>query len=458
MSLKMRTPMRLTPRNGTHRSSHPEAGQTTVLMALIMGTFLFGFVAMGIDTESLFHAKRQAQAAADAAAIAYAEEANYGSGAQLAAATAAAKLNGFDTANGAIITVNSPPAYGNYSTSAANAYYEVLVKAPIPVFFARVVTHQSTVMVTGRAVAGAGLASPTCVCLEGTSGTDLNLSNNSKLTPSNCGTTVDSNSSNAVELAGSATLGGLYLGTAASGWSTAQNGSNVNNGASISSSTKVVEGLTSSCAPAMPTPPTYSTGSCTADPLPGGGGNKYNVGPGATPIGGAAATITEANNTVCYNKLTVGGNGNTVTVNSGIYVINGGSLHFESGTINGGSGVFFYLIGNASLTIDNGANVNLTAFTSGPYSGILVYQPGPEASPTTAEDTQPLSIQGGSNTSFNGSIYAPAAGLTLGNGSSTAITADVVAKTLTMNGGGTLSSTASAGMGSYNASSAKVAE
>jgi hypothetical protein len=60
-----------------------------------------------------------------------------------------------------------------------------------------------------------------------------------------------------------------------------------------------------------------------------------------------------------------------VNLNPGVYVISNGELHFESGANNasntGGNGVFFYLVGTASLVIDNGANVNLTAPSSGTY-------------------------------------------------------------------------------------------
>ena len=435
------------PARCSHGFSHREDGQTTIVMAMFMATFLFGFVALGIDTEALFHAKRQAQAAADAAAIAYAEEYSYGSSTALAAATAAAKLNGFDTAATTTLTVNTPPVYGNYTSSSANAYFEVLVKAPVPTFFGRIVTGKSSVTVTGRSVAGAGLTSPTCVCLEGTTGTDLNMSNNAKLTPSSCGTTVDSSSAGAVTIVGSAQVGGLSLGTVSTNW---DNSTYVNNNGSVASGTKVVQGISTTCNPPLPTVPTYTASSCTADPLThyGNGGSSYSVGPGST------YSTTQTGNVVCYNSLTVGTNGDAVNLNPGIYVINGGSLHFESGANNasntGGSGVFFYLVGAASLTIDNGANVNLTAPTSGTYAGILLYQ--------DSADTAALSIQGGSNTSFNGAVYAPSSNVTLGNGSGTAISADLVAKTLTMNGGGTLSSTASANFGSLNISTAKVAE
>jgi hypothetical protein len=157
---------------------------------------------------------------------------------------------------------------------------------------------------------------------------------------------------------------------------------------------------------------------------------------------------------VCYNSLTVGANGDAVNLNAGIYVINNGELHFESGSSNasntGGSGVFFYLTGTASLVIDNGANVNLTAPTSGTYANILVYQ--------AASDTSGMSIQGGSNVSFNGAIYAPSANVTLGNGSGTSIDADLLANSLTMNGGGTLNSTPLVSFGALGGTVARIVE
>ena len=69
-----------------------------------------------------------------------------------------------------------------------------------------------------------------------------------------------------------------------------------------------------------------------------------------------------------------------------------------------------------------------------------------------------MSVQGGSNASINGAIYAPTSNVTLGNGSGTAIDADLVAKTLTMNGGGTLNSTATSNFGTLNISVAKLTE
>ena len=138
----------------------------------------------------------------------------------------------------------------------------------------------------------------------------------------------------------------------------------------------------------------------------------------------------------------------------GTYVINGGTLHFESGsggTSNlGGNGVFFYLTGGASLLIDNGANVSLTAPSSGTYSGILVLQ--------DPADTSAISVQGGSNTTMNGAIFAPSSDVNLGNGSSGGYTAEIYANSLTMEGGAILNATATANMGTMNLSTAKAAE
>jgi hypothetical protein len=424
-----------------------ESGQSTVLMTLFMATFLFGFVGLGIDTQKMFDAKRVAQASADAAAIAAGEEYSYGTSAEQTAANAIVTLNGMNTSAAkypAVVTIGVPTS-GNYSGN--SAYIQAVVSQPIPTIFMNILNRRSTVTVSGRAVAGIGQNSPTCICLEGTSGEDLNLSNDASLSATGCGTTVDSTSSDAVGIVGGSTLGGVSLGIVSTTWTAA---SNVNNGGSISGSTKVVTGVASSCAPALPAAPTYSSAQCTADPISHyQGGANYLVGPNS-----GSYTTTQYGDLACYTSLTVGSNGDTVYLEPGIYVISNGELHFESGANNasntGGNGVFFYLVGTASLVIDNGANVNLTAPSSGTYSGIVVFQ--------DSADTAAISVQGGSNTSFNGAIFAPSSNVTLGNGSNTTLDADIVAKTLTMTGGTSLSGNATSNFGTFNLSVAKLTE
>jgi hypothetical protein len=295
------------------------------------------------------------------------------------------------------------------------------------------------------------------------------MSNDAKLDAVSCGVTADSSSSNAIGIVGSANVCASSLAAVASNWDT---NSNINNGGSIGSSgctVKAIQGLSSTCKPPMPAVPTFTASQCTGDPLGsyGNGGSSFTVGPNSTNGN------TQNSNLICYSALTVGANGDAVTLNPGIYVINGGELHFESGSSNksnlGGNGVMFYLTNGAKIVIDNGANVNLVAggnnengggtasAISSAYNGILVYE-DPGNGGTDAGDTQAISVQGGSSAWFNGAIYAPLAAITLGNGSGSNINADIVAQSLTMNGGGTLNVNASSNLGTANSSVAKLSQ
>jgi Flp pilus assembly protein TadG len=433
-----------------------DAGQSLLPFAVFMGIVGFGLLAFAVDVGYFFHERRMVQSAADAAAIAYAEEQAAGdsSNAQ-AAANAAAALNGFSTSatvNPATVTPTTLSS-GNYSSSdsaAPSNWYQVTVSQPVPSIFMGAFNRSfGTVTVSASAVASGGESSPTCVCLEGPTGMDLNMSNNSKVNAQSCGVTVDSSSSNAIGVVGSASLCASSVAAISSSW---DNSGNINNNGSVCSSAGIVQGLASGCAPPMPAAPTVPA--CVADPT-GGAWGTFTVGP-------------TSGGTVCYTSLAVGANGATVTLNPGVYVINGGELHFESGANNasnqGGNGVFFYLENGASLVIDNGANVNLVSGggaengggtapsvgTSGAYNGILFYQ--------AATDTQAFSVQGGSSMYLNGAIYAPGAAIDLGNGSGSTVMADIVGQTMTTNGGGTLTVSPNANLGTYNTSTAKLSQ
>jgi Flp pilus assembly protein TadG len=406
-----------------------ESGQTLVVFAAFMGLIALGFLAMALDAGLLFHRQRMAQAAADAAAVAAATELSNGgtTAQQQTAANAIATLNGMSTtlaANPAQVTLTPNPA-GNFTGA---SYVQATVTQPIHTYFLGAFNHGDlTVSVSATAIAG-GAASSTCICLEGTTGEDLNLSNNSKLSSPSCGVVDNSASSNAVGVVGSASLNASTLGTVSSTW---DNSSNINNAGTISSSTKITMGLTSGCAPSMPAAPSYGT--CLGDP-----GGSYMPPPvtfGPSVAGG----------TICYTSLTIGANGVEPTLTPGIYVISTGNLHFESGangySNQGGNGVFFYILAG-TLAIDNGAKVNLvaggntesggaTAPGTGAYNGILVYQP--------KTNTTAMTVAGGSNAYINGGLYAPGANMTLNNGSGTTVYGNVVAQSLTMAGGATLS-------------------
>lgn len=111
-----------------------ESGQTVVLMAAFMGLLALGFAALAVDIGYFFHEKRMAQAAADAAAIAAAEESVSGNtGNMQSVANSIAKMNGFDTtlaSHPATVQINAPPLYGSYAGN--SGYVEVIVSRPVP--------------------------------------------------------------------------------------------------------------------------------------------------------------------------------------------------------------------------------------------------------------------------------------------------------------------------------------
>jgi hypothetical protein len=418
-------------------------------VAIFAGLVMVGFLGFALDVGYFFHEQRMAQAAADSAALVAAEEDGYGNSTNMqTAANAVAKLNGFDTtlATNPATVVITKLSSGTYSKSGSNpvptTWIQASVSRPVPAFFLSGFNKTPTTMtVSAVAVAGEGETSPTCVCMESTGSTNLTMSNGSKLSAPACGVVADSSSSSALTIYGGSTLNALSLGTVSTTWDTS---SNIYGGGSISNSTKVVQGITSTCSPTMPTAPVDTN--CSADPINSisGGGASYTVGPGSS------YGTTQGGNTICYNNLSVGVNSDTVTLKPGIYVINGGYLTFGSGTQKGGDGVFFYLENGASLTIDNSANVNLSAPTSGTYSGVLFYQ--------QASDTQALSIAGGSSAVMNGAIYAPGAAVNMSNGSSSSITATVVAQTLYLSGGGTLNATAGTNLGTLDITGARLSQ
>jgi Flp pilus assembly protein TadG len=427
-----------------------ESGQTVVVVAVFLGIVAIGFLALALDVGYLFHERQVVQTAADAAAVAAAEEAANGtSGNEQTVANAVVNLNGLNTTgtNPAVVTFPTPT--GNFTGS---AYVSVKVSKPVSTFFMGVFSSKfATQTISATATAGGGTLSTTCVCIGGTTGTTLNINGNSHLTTTGCGVVDDSSSTSAVTLSGSGSLNALSLGlSSTSSWTSSNisswNSDEVTNGGSITlngvSGGSPVPGV-ANCAPSVPTAPTYDSTRCVSDP--GGSYGTYTWGPAPYAASGSGMGG-------CYSALTVGANGSTCTLNPGIYVVTG-ELHFESGANGhsnlGGNGVFFYLPGSASLVIDNGANVNLvaggstesaadgggtaTSVGSG-YNGIAIYEP--------STNTNAIQIQGGSNSYIGGAIYAPGAAFSVGNGSSMTLPiGGIYANSMTMTGGTTLNVT-----------------
>jgi hypothetical protein len=264
----------------------------------------------------------------------------------------------------------------------------------------------------------------------------LNMSNNAQINASSCGITVDSASSNAVGVVGSASVNALTLGTVSTDW---DNSSNVNNSGSISSSTKVVTGV-AACSPSIAAPALPNGTPCYANPVQGYIASNNYTGIYVLPLAGETAV----NGTICYTSLDTS-NSASVTFTSGYTYYIQGSFTTGGGAPVNGSGVSFYV--GTTVDLANGVTTNLTAPTVNNVPGTLFYAAG-----------NSVTVEGGSNSNFSGLIYAPNAALTLDNGTGTTTNMDIVAQSLTMAGGAALNSYATSNLGTLNSSVAKVAE
>lgn len=375
-----------------------ENGQTLVLTAICM-TVITGFVGLGVDVGLLFHAKRNLQIAADAAATAAALDYHYNGSVTSAqsAGQAAATANGVTNGSGgATVTINCPPASGPSIGDGitCKGFAEALVEQPTQTFFMGAFGFGS-VQISARGVAGLA-AGGGCVYAVNPLGSGIQASGgSSNISVPTCkvyddsslslsgGSSVDAKSINVV---GSTSLGG---------------------GSTTSPSPNTISSFPDPLAFVQaPTVP----GSCTA------------------VINNTSGTYSQG----CYSSITVS-SGNTVNFSPGLYVVNG-NMTVQGGTVTGTGGVTFYVTGQVKFQ-GASSSTDLTAPTSGEYKGILFFQ--------SRTDSQQFQFTGGSGGTIEGIIYAPDAQILFSGGSVGTLEADLI--------GGSLDITGGSALGNYNA-------
>ena len=388
-----------------------ESGQVMVLAVLCL-TVLLGFVAFAVDVGMLLHEKRILQTAADSAAIAGAAQlgnaaSKPGGGAAHCntnndncwyyAALADALQNGVPNS---AVTPHNPPTLG--PNKASNAYVEVLISQSEPTFFMRLF-NLANISVAARAVATT-VPSPNCVYTLGSTGTDIDQTGSGDLTISNCSILDDSSDPTAaLKRTGSGSISAKSIGIVGS---YSQTGSG-------SISPNPTTGITAVPDPLSLTAPSYVASSCNAAFSHSGSSSVTIPGP-STPGG-----------TICYDGISNVGSG-TITFPAGTYVINGNFSNAGSAGLSG-TGVTFYLPpGSNSFSVSGSGTINLSAPTTGMYSGILFYQdPG---------DIKTMSINGSSSGTFNGIFYAPTAELDLTGSTGATFNTDLVVGSLKITG------------------------
>lgn len=448
-------------RNRTRRET--SSGSALILATLSLVVIL-GMLGMVIDLGWAYYRQQNAQAAADAAALAGAAAAVSNSGATFTcnssgvvcqAATACpssipspptensqnaclyAKANGFTAGATAFggkqnVTVAANTTFPPPTVAGVTGSYWITVRTTetLPLMFlaifgqyAGLASARATAIVGSRANAG-------CLYVLGTTGQTLTFSGGTTFNGTGCNVYVNSSSNPAFNASGSATLnfasvnvvGGL---TESGGAKITSSTSSINvgaysdsGGATITPQPTVVSNLTPAGNPFVNLPtPSYSS-SCTYTNYTLSGGSTGSIGPG-TYCGG----------------INVSGGAN-LTLGPGTYTLLGGGLQVSGSATVTGANVLFYDTGNSTypygaINLSGGTTVTLSAPSSGPYEGVLFDEDPVEGAGSTN------SFSGGNFQNLNGSLYFPTAtvnysgGASNGNVSHTAI----VAQTVNFSGG-----------------------
>lgn len=331
-------------------------------MPMVMGGA--GLVA---ETSYDYFQKNHIQAAADAAAYAAALENRAGSDNATinSAAISQAASNGW-SATGGTITVNTPPASGSNKTPNA---VEVLLTQDTPRFFSALfISHP--IMMGARAVAIAQTAGQACIlALDKTAGGAVQVQGSSRLTLTGCDVMSNSVASDGVNVWGSAKLSADCVESA--GGITNKSGLTL---------TACLAGITQ--APRVADP-------FAALPTP-------SPGPGRSIPKGSKGTITLLPGKY-GSGMSLSGN---VILSPGTYYVSGGDFSVNATATVSGSGVTIYLASGSQVSMNGNASVNLSAPTSGTYSGMLFF--GDRAA-TGGSNT----FNGDATSSFTGDIYFP---------------------------------------------------
>lgn len=360
-----------------------EAGQALVLVAGGM-VVLIGMLGLGVDMGVLRYEKRIQQTAADAAALAGANNLASLSGGVIEGGQAASATNGFaDNAGGALSSCTaagaavgticvqiSDPASGPTTGPHKNDpnYVEAYVSEVHNSYFMKIF-GVSTQVVTARAVAtNLNGTNQDCLYLLGPSpnGVGINVTGGgngkggASINAGNCGVMDNGdfnsgNSSNWFMATGSFSVAGSDTG---------------GKGAVTCSSGQ------SPC-PAYGVPTAGNP--MAAFPVPPEASQSVKTWSNSNPQPGHYQNINIANN--------------TVVLPSGNYVVDGGSVSYQGNANITGNGVMFYLENQATWSGVGTASITLTPpVAPSPYAGLLIYQ-NPAGCDTNCDDR----LAGGGN-------------------------------------------------------------
>ncbi len=378
-----------------------------VLICLAIITIM-GLIGLVADVGFLQAQKQLMQTAADSAALAAAQELNYGD--SVAAGKADAASNGFANGqNGIVVTINNPPKSG--PNTAKSGYIEAIVSRPEPTFFLRVLGLTS-ITLSARAVSSIGNG-PNCIyVLNPSASSAMNINGNVSIT-SGCGLLIDSSSSSGLSVNGNVTITASTIGVVG----------NYSSNGNVTLTPLPKRGIVAAADPlAYVQAPSY--GAC--------GYNNFSL----NGNNGSSGSPYQMNPGVYCGGISVNGN-SYLKFNAGTYVLAGNGININGNATLTGTGVSFYNTtgtgGYRGILLNGNVTLTLSAPTSGALSGILFFQD--RSIPANSAGS---TINGNSGSTIDGALYFPTTTLTYNGNSSTSGYSIIVADKWVANGNSNL--------------------
>ncbi len=440
-----------------------ERGQALVIIALaVVG--LFGFSGLAIDGSRVFSDRRNAQNAADtaalAAALAYVREDDY-----QAAAVSRAASNGYaDDANSSVEvhlcseSGLTPPCEGLPGGANPAEYIQVKIVSTIPATFARIVgrTHFTNVLtaiartqgaipsplVNGNALAALAPDEPDAIF--GNGNVFLDVNNSGIFSNSN----VTDNSPPCQSGAMSTVGNGEYevdtsiqvVGTFCPGFNTTYDAGAVTSASQMPYPPEITipipsiscsgTGTSTTSVIAGEQTVTYFPGNYTGINLTHTGNVHFSPGNycfnGNVSFTGPDIIANDVNFKVTSGEFKITGNG-TFTCNDVLVHIDGGSgMRFNGGGGNYCNNVTF-VASTGNVTWNGNVTNRLYAPTGGDYEGVLIYLP--------YGNNSPLSITGVAGNELTGSIIAVSSEIAVGGNSwTTGLNSQIIGYTIELLG------------------------
>jgi Flp pilus assembly protein TadG len=391
-----------------------DSGATAVIAAILFPVVIGG-MGLGAETGYWYLTQRKLQHSADVAVHAAAVRKRAGDR-KVAIETAAlyvADKTGYSPVVGTLV-VNTPPTAGANAGNGDSV--EVVITETHPRLFSSVFSSEPVTM-RARAVAQVHGGSKACVlALSKTKSGAVTVSGSTSVDLTNCNVASNSNTPDSFLMSGGGSIATDCVYTVGEAVTTAD--------LTLKQCEKVQTYAPTTMDPYASVPEPANVGTCQS---------KNQGSPGSS------TTLTPTENHPSGVKAMRFCSGlnlkGKVTFEPGLYIIDGGDFTVNGGDTGStaeveiaGAGVTFYFANDATAKLTGNAAINLSAPTSGPFSGLLFF--GNRSATTVSHQ-----VSGTSGSILQGALYTPASAIEYkGNSATTDGCTQIIANKVTFTG------------------------